>query len=50
MKCDHRGKGEGSEGKKGQFQELFHFCSIEVFLKEVLGLLAQPFKLKRDCM
>ena len=38
------GKGRGSEGKKGQF------LAISFFWIEVLGLLAKPFKLRRDCM
>ena len=43
------GRGWGSEGKKGQFLAISFFW-IEVFFKEVLGLLAKPFKLRRDCM
>ena len=43
------GKGRESKEKKDNF-EPFHSFLIEVFLKEVLGLFAKPFKLRRDCM
>ena len=39
------GKGRASKEKKDNF-EPFHSFLIEVFLKEVLGLLAKPFKLR----
>ena len=53
MECNHREKGKG----KGQFLGISYFW-IEVFLKEVLGLLPYggttfsptPFKLRRGCM
>jgi len=37
------------EQKKEQLWAISYFW-IEVFFKEVLGPLAQPFKLSRDCM
>ena len=45
------GKGRASEGEKWQFWAISLFL-IQVFLKEfeVLGLLAQPFNLRRDCI
>ena len=42
IECNHRGKGEVSEGKKkGQFWAISNsYFWIEVFLNDVLGLLA----------
>ena len=42
IECNHRGKGDGSEEKKQQQQQFWaiSYFWIEVFLKDVLGLLA----------
>ena len=52
MECNHRGQGEGKWGEKRTILSyfIFFFFLIKVFLKEVLGLLAKHFKLRRDCM